>query len=274
VTEVTADPAELLEIARSAAVRAGELVQRRREEGVEVAALKSSPVDVVTAADRESEALIRGLLAQARPGDGFLGEESGQGDASTTGVTWVVDPIDGTVNYLYGIPAYAVSIAAVEGGPDPAEWTALAAAVINPATGELYTATRGGGAYLGQRRLQVPPGVEASVALVGTGFGYTAERRERQAAVVARLLPRVRDIRRIGSAALDLCSVADGRLDAFYERGLNPWDHAAGALIAAEAGATVAGLNGAAPTAQFVLAAGSGLFGQLEALLTEFGAAE
>jgi myo-inositol-1(or 4)-monophosphatase len=264
---------ELLEIARSAAVAAAELVRAKRAEGVAVAALKSSPVDVVTEADRESEALIRSLLADARPGDGFFGEETGAGDASTTGITWVVDPIDGTVNYLYDIPAYAVSIAAVEGGTDPADWAALVGVVVNPATGEVFTARRGGGAFLGDRRLQVGTGKDLSVALVGTGFSYTAERRAQQASVVQRLIPSVRDIRRIGSAALDLCAVAAGRLDAFYERGLNPWDHAAGALIAAEAGATVAGLNGAPAGAPLTIAAEPGLFAQLEPLLAEFGAA-
>ncbi|HEY0249352.1 MAG TPA: inositol monophosphatase family protein [Gryllotalpicola sp.] len=265
---------ELLEIARSAAITAGELVRKKRRIGVEVAGLKSSPVDVVTEADKESEALIRSLLAHARPGDGFFGEESGIGDASTTGVTWVVDPIDGTVNYLYDLPAWAISIAAVEGGTDPAEWTALVGVVVNPVLGEVYTATRGGGAFLGTQRLQVSGGVELSRALVATGFGYTSERRAQQASVVARLLPRVRDIRRIGSAALDLCSVAAGRVDAYYERGTNPWDHAAGALIAAEAGARVGGLGGAPVSDRLALAAEPGLYAQLEPLLAEFGVAD
>ena len=151
----------------------------------------------------------------------------------------MVDPIDGTVNYLYGIPAWGVSIAVVEGDPDPATWTALAGAVRNPAAGELFTASAGHGSFLGKRRLQVPSGVPLSLALVGTGFSYQAARRERQADVVRGLVGRVRDIRRIGSATLDLCSVAAGRLNLYYERGLNPWDQAAGALIAREAGARV-----------------------------------
>ncbi|AYG03856.1 inositol monophosphatase family protein [Gryllotalpicola protaetiae] len=264
---------ELLEIARSTAVAAADLVRAKRTAGVAVAALKSSPVDVVTEADRESEDLIRSLLADARPGDGFLGEESGAGDASTTGVTWVVDPIDGTVNYLYDIPAYAVSIAAVEGGSDPAEWTALAGVVVNPVLGEVYAATRGGGAFLGRQRLQVQQGKQLATSLVATGFSYTAERRERQASALTRLIPLIRDIRRAGSAALDLCSVAAGRVDAYYERGLNPWDHAAGALIAAEAGAQVGGLHGAPAGSLFTLAAEPGLFAQLAPLLDEFGAA-
>lgn len=275
VTQATdATNAELVDIARSIALAAAELVFDKRRQGVELAGLKSSPVDVVTEADNESEALIRTLLTDARPGDGFFGEESGAGsaEAPATGITWVVDPIDGTVNYLYDLPAYAISIAAVEGGADPATWTALAGVVVNPVLGEVYTAARGGGAYLGDRRLAVNTGKDLSVALVGTGFGYRAERRAEQASVVAQLLPRVRDIRRFGSAALDLCAVATGRLDAYYERGLQPWDHAAGALIAAEAGAHVAGLNGSPVTDRFALAAEPGLFAQLEPLLIDFGA--
>lgn len=229
---------ELLRLAQNIALEAGELALTRRAEGVRVAAAKSSPEDVVTDADRETEALIRRRLADARPHDGFFGEES-DATGGTSGLTWVVDPIDGTVNYLYGIPAWGVSIAVVEGDPDPATWTALAGAVRNPAAGELFTASAGHGSFLGKRRLQVPSGVPLSLALVGTGFSYQAARRERQADVVRGLVGRVRDIRRIGSATLDLCSVAAGRLNLYYERGLNPWDQAAGALIAREAGARV-----------------------------------
>src|SRR6187402_2430728 len=139
---------DLITLARHVAMEAGALAAKRREEGVEVANSKSSPVDIVTEADRETEALIRGLLHDARPNDGFLGEESGTGSGSS-GLTWVVDPIDGTVNYLYGIPHYAVSIAVVEGDPDPLTWKALAACVVNPASGEVFTATEGGGSFVG-----------------------------------------------------------------------------------------------------------------------------
>ena len=229
---------ELLRLAREIALEAGELALTRRAEGVHVAASKSSPEDVVTDADRETEALIRRRLADARPHDGFFGEES-DATGGSSGLTWVVDPIDGTVNYLYGIPAWGVSIAVVEGDPDPATWTTLAGAVRNPAADELFTAAAGHGSFLGKRRLQVPSGVPLSLALLGTGFSYQAARRERQADVVRGLVGQVRDIRRIGSAALDLCSVAAGRLNLYYERGLNPWDQAAGALIAREAGARV-----------------------------------
>ncbi|TFC29447.1 inositol monophosphatase [Cryobacterium sp. TMT2-18-3] len=234
--------AGLLRLAQDTALAAGQLAARRRTVGVQVAASKSSPEDVVTLADRETESLIRALLADARPDDGFFGEESAA-TRGTSGLTWVVDPIDGTVNYLYGFPAWAVSIAVVEGDPDPATWTTLAGAVYNPTGDELFTAAAGDGAWLGARRLQVPTDVPLSLALLGTGFSYRAAERERQADVVRGLIGEVRDIRRIGSAALDLCSVAAGRLNLYYERGLSPWDHAAGALVAREAGARVGGFG-------------------------------
>ncbi|WP_104100716.1 inositol monophosphatase family protein [Cryobacterium sp. M96] len=234
--------AGLLRLAQDTALAAGQMAARRRTVGVQVAASKSSPEDVVTLADRETESLIRALLADARPDDGFLGEESAA-TRGTSGLTWVVDPIDGTVNYLYGFPAWAVSIAVVEGDPDPATWTTLAGAVYNPTGDELFTAAAGDGAWLGVRRLQVLTDVPLSLALLGTGFSYRAAERERQADVVRGLIGEVRDIRRIGSAALDLCSVAAGRLNLYYERGLSPWDHAAGALAAREAGARVGGFG-------------------------------
>jgi len=261
---------ELLSLAKRTALAAAALVHERRTEGVEIADRKSTPTDIVTRADRESENLIRALISDARPDDGFFGEESAA-ESGTSGLTWVVDPIDGTVNYLYDIPAYAVSIAVVEGDPDPTTWRALAGVVVGPASGELYTATAGGGAYLGTRRLQVTHGTSLAQALLGTGFGYEAGRRERQAQIVARLIGRVRDIRRIGSAALDLCSIASGRLDAYYEMGLHPWDHAAGALVATEAGARVGGLGGAPATEALTIAAEPELFDQLEPVLAELG---
>ncbi|HXH33163.1 MAG TPA: inositol monophosphatase family protein [Plantibacter sp.] len=266
-------PAELLQIATDIAADAGELILRRRREGVEVAASKSSAEDVVTRADRESEQFIRERLLAARPNDGFLGEETGTegGAVGTSGLTWVVDPIDGTVNYLYDIPAYAVSIGVVEGEPDPATWTTLAGAVVNPVLGEMYTASLGGGAHLNGRALEVNRGVAPNVALLGTGFSYTASRRMEQAAVLGALLGTFRDVRRIGSAALDLCSVASGRLDAYYESGLKPWDQAAGALVAAEAGATVAGFGGASATTQLIMAADAPVLAVLERLLVEQG---
>ena len=258
----------LLRLAEDTALAAGELAARRRSEGVQVAASKSSPEDVVTLADREAESLIRALLADARPDDGFVGEESAA-TRGTSGLTWVVDPIDGTVNYLYGFPAWAVSIAVVEGEPDPATWTTLAGAVYNPTGGELFTASAGEGAWLGDRRLQVPTAVPLSLALLGTGFSYRAAERERQADVVRGLIGQVRDIRRIGSAALDLCSVAVGRLNFYYERGLHPWDHAAGALVAREAGARVGGFGADREGIALLMAGAPDLYRACEPLLAE-----
>jgi myo-inositol-1(or 4)-monophosphatase len=259
---------ELLELARSIALEAAELAARRRREGVEVAATKSTIVDIVTEADREVELLIRGLIADARPDDGVLGEEGGS-TGGTSGLTWVVDPIDGTVNYLYGIPHYAVSIAVVEGEPDPLSWEALAGCVANPATGETFTAARGEGAFLGTHAIRVAPAVPLAEALIATGFAYAAGTRAEQGALVARLLPLVRDIRRQGTASLDLCFVAAGRYNAFFERTLSPWDHAAGALIAREAGALVKGRGGDAPSSDFLLAGEPHLARALDDLLRE-----
>ncbi|HEU4807086.1 MAG TPA: inositol monophosphatase family protein [Homoserinimonas sp.] len=260
----------LLKLAREVALAAAELARTLRAAGVEVAASKSSVEDIVTLADRETEQLIRSLLSQARPDDGFYGEESGA-DAGTSGLTWVVDPIDGTVNYLYGIPQYAVSIAVVEGEPDPLTWNALAGVVVNPATGEVFTGSAGGGAWLDGEPVKVNTGVALDQALVGTGFSYSAESRTAQGAVVAGLISQVRDIRRHGAAALDLCSVACGRLDAYYERGLQPWDHAAGVLIAREAGASVTGLGGLPPSREFLIAADGELAAKLEQMLGKLG---
>ncbi|MDH6235653.1 inositol monophosphatase family protein [Cryobacterium sp. CG_9.6] len=260
--------ADLLALARRTAIEAGQLAHRRRAEGVQIAASKSSPEDVVTNADREVEALIRTRLADARAGDGFYGEES-EATVGSSGLTWVVDPIDGTVNYLYGIPHYAISIAVVEGEPEPATWTTLAGVVVNPPLGEVYTAAVGQGAFLGDRRLQVNTGVPLSLALAGTGFGYEAQRRLWQAAVVQGLISEVRDIRRMGAAALDLCSVAAGRLDIYYERGLHLWDHAAGALIAREAGAQVGAFGDDAEGIDLLIAAAPDLYTQFEPRLLE-----
>jgi len=261
---------ELLDLARTIALDAGELAARRRREGVEVAATKSTIVDIVTAADREVEQLIRDRIASERPHDAILGEEGGATGGSS-GVTWVVDPIDGTVNYLYGIPHYAISVAVVEGDPDPATWTPLAGVVLNPAIGELFTASRGGGAYLGDARIRIADAVPLEQALIATGFAYDAAMRGRQGDVVARLLPHVRDIRRQGTASLDLAGVAAARLNAFYERTLNPWDHGAGELIAIEAGAVVKGLGAARASREFLITGHPDVVAPLEELLVELG---
>jgi fructose-1,6-bisphosphatase/inositol monophosphatase family enzyme len=271
------DAEALLRIAVAAATEAGRLLASwRGDERPEVVDTKSSPTDVVTAMDRRSEALITSRIRAHRPGDAVLGEEGGQtsggpaGDGSGGGrparVRWVVDPLDGTVNYLYGLHDWAVSIAAEVDG------TVVAGVVEVPRHGETFTAVAGQGAWLhrGEARvaLHCTSGVPLGQALVGTGFGYDSGRRRVQGEVIAALLPYIRDIRRGGSAAVDLCSVAAGRLDAFYERGLNYWDFAAGGLIAREAGAMVGGLAGKTESTSMAVAAGPGLYRQLESFLT------
>lgn len=226
-----AAPAELLDVARTVAVEAADLVRRRRVGEVLVAAAKSSPVDVVTAVDQESESLLRRRIAQLRPDDGFLGEEGGRFPGGS-GTTWVVDPIDGTVNYLYGLPHYAVSVAAVDEHD-----RALAGVVVDVPRNVVYAAARGLGATSDGVPLRVRPVPPMAERLVLTGFSYAEEVRRLQGAAVARLLGRVRDIRRMGSAALELCAVAAGQADAYVEEGLHLWDRAAAALIAEEAGA-------------------------------------
>jgi len=252
---------ELRKLAVEVAREAGRLLAARPQE-VEVAATKSSPTDVVTEMDRRSEALIRKRILAARPRDAILGEEGGLlGNADAPPVLWVVDPLDGTVNYLYGLHDWAVSIAAEAGG------RIVAGAVYVPARGEMFSAAEGGGARLaaagGESALRCDRAVPLDRALIGTGFGYQAGRRQVQGEVVAALLPRIRDIRRAGVASVDLCAVAAGRLDGFYERGLNYWDWAAGALVAAEAGATVGGLHGAPVSPSMTVVAAPGLFGPL-----------
>ncbi|WP_035758827.1 inositol monophosphatase family protein [Granulicoccus phenolivorans] len=260
---------ELRIIAETVAAAAAEQAARLRVAGVEVAGVKSSQTDVVTLADQQTETWIRDELARLRPRDGILGEE-GNSVTGTSGITWIVDPIDGTVNYLYAIPQWAVSIAAVEGDPDPATWTALAGAVANPGPGEVYAAVRGEGAYLGEHRLELEPKHDLGRALVATGFGYAAKRRAAQARMLTAVLPRVRDIRRMGAASLDLCAVATGRVDAYYEVGLKPWDHAAGVLVAREAGAILGGPGGAGtpPLEAFAWACNPGLAEPFADLLT------
>lgn len=261
---------ELLALAISQVRAGGALVRdgRARARSGQVGT-KSTPTDVVTVMDRACEQLIVEQLLAARPDDGVLAEESGE-RPGRSGVRWLLDPIDGTVNYLYGLP-YAVSLAAERDGE------VVAAAVLNPLSGELFTAVAGGGARLEDARgtrqqLRVGPGPALDQALVATGFGYDAARRAEQVAVVAALLPRVRDIRRIGAASLDLCAVAAGRVDAYFERGTSAWDHAAGGLVAQEAGGLVTGLRGAAAGPAMVLAAPPSLHRTLHDLLVDLGA--
>ena len=258
------DPQDLLKLAVEVAEEAARLIVERRRGTITVADTKSTVTDVVTAVDRESEELIRARILQARPDDSFLGEE-GDDVNGTSGVRWVVDPIDGTVNYLYDIPAYAVSIAVEYDGET------VAGVVVDAPKGEVFTATKGGGAFLDGKPIQVSGCTELSTALVGTGFGYDADRRQVQAEVVQQLITKVRDIRRIGVGALDLCYVACGRLDGYYERGLAPWDLAAGALVVTEAGAVLGGVDGGPAGHELTLAAGPGIADALRALLVTAG---
>ncbi|APY85954.1 inositol monophosphatase [Streptomyces alfalfae] len=257
--------AELLDVALEAAHRAGAFLRDGRPADLGVAATKSSAVDVVTEMDLASEKLITDFLAERRPDDGVLGEEGASSEGSS-GVQWVIDPIDGTVNYLYGRPDWSVSVAARKDGET------LVGVVHAPMRGETGRAVLGEGAFLNDEPTRVRPAPPFEQALVGTGFGYVAERRAQQAEVARQLIPRVRDIRRGGSAAIDLCDVAAGRLDAYYERGLNPWDFAAGDLIAREAGALTGGRPGERLSGELAVAAPPGLFQALQGLLEDLGA--
>ena len=230
---MAAEPKDLLELALEAAGAAGRLLLEGRERGPARVTTKTSLTDMVSELDRASEELVTRTILSARPDDAVLGEEGGLRGPGTSGVRWVVDPLDGTTNYLYGLPAWVVSVAAEVDG------AAVAGAVNDAVHGEMFSALAGVGAWCNGERLTVVGAPSLDVALVGTGFGYDAAVRARQGAEVAAVLPRVRDIRRAGAAALDLCWVARGRLDAYYERGLQPWDWAAGMLVAAEAGAVV-----------------------------------
>jgi len=243
---------ELLSLARAVGREAAQFVRTSRPEGrVVVTSTKSSETDVVTAIDEACEELVRARIFAARPDDGFVGEE-GRDVVGTSGTEWVVDPIDGTVNFVYGIPAYAVSIAARQDG------RVVAGYVVNIATGDEWGAVAGSGSwrYDGDARhvLTAPPGGTVAHALVATGFNYVPEVRTHQATAMARLLPQVRDIRRIGSAAIDLCALAEGQFDAYVEQGLKPWDLAAGGLVAREAGVVLSGLDGE-PDERLVMAA-------------------
>lgn len=266
---MTTDPSdlwpELGEIACRLATEAGQVAIDMADSARASTSTKSSSVDVVTAADRAAEALIVAGLLAARPDDGILGEE-GASHVGPSPVVWHVDPIDGTTNYVYDIPAFSVSIAAEYDGE------LVAGAVYHPSRDMLYRAVAGQGAWRNDIALTTTSKDDLSTSLVATGFSYLADRRRRQAEVLIDLLPAVRDIRRFGSAALDLCAVAVGEVDAYYERGLNRWDLAAGTLIASEAGAIVENLRGGPPGDDFVLAAGPNLFGPLQTLLTKVDA--
>lgn len=268
MTTAGTDPRELLRVAVEVAREAADLARRMRDSAIDTVTTKSSDTDPVTAADREVERRAVAALRRARPGDRILGEEYGSADADEAGaVRWLLDPIDGTVNYLYGVPWYAVSLAAEVAGQ------VVAGVVRNAATGQEWTAVAGHGAYRDGVRLGGSRRRELRHALVATGFAYQPARRAHQAEVLRNLLPQVADVRRFGAASLDLCAAADGTVDAFYEQGLEPWDHAAGGLIAAEAGLIVAGLEGAAPGPAMVVAAPPALFQPLHDRLVALDAA-
>jgi len=213
---------------------------------------KSSVVDFATQMDHASERLIVERLLAARPLDGIIGEE-GANRESQSGITWVIDPLDGTVNYFYDLPGWNVSIAAKDGD-------GVIVGVVNaPSINSLWSATRGGGAFLNGAPIRCNDPVPLELALLGTGFSYSVEKRVGQAAFVNELIPQIRDLRRAGAAAVDLCHVAMGALDGYFERDLKEWDLAAGGLIAAEAGALVTGRDGGAPGEDMVIAAGPAL---------------
>jgi myo-inositol-1(or 4)-monophosphatase len=258
------DPEELLDVAVAAARAAGEFLVAGRPASLRVAT-KSTPTDVVTQMDTAAERLIAQRLREKRPDDAMLGEEGQAGGAgpssAPSSVRWIVDPIDGTVNYLYALPQWAVSIAAEVDG------VVEVGAVLDPSKGELFTAVRGGGARRNGEPIAVSACDELSLALIGTGFGYDARRRARQSQVLTGVLPIVRDIRRLGAASLDLCALACGRLDGYYERGLNLWDYAAAGLVATEAGARVGGLHGQPASGELLVAATPTVFDPLHDLL-------
>ena len=256
------DPIGLMNLAARIARRAGDLVNEGRRQGDLAADTKSSATDMVTKWDRLSERTIVDAIREARPDDGIVGEE-GTDVSSRSGVSWLIDPIDGTTNFMYGLSGYAVSIAAVD------TEGSLAGVVYLPATRELFAAARGHGSWLGGRRLACSNVSEPATALIGTGFSYTAARRAEQGERIGRLLPRVRDIRRLGAAAPDLCFVADGRIDAYFEENLSPWDLAAGILVATEAGAIASDFSGGPPRPAEVLVAPPSLHPHLVRLLAD-----
>lgn len=216
---------------------------------------KSSPTDMVTEVDRASEVLVARMIRAARPADGIVGEE-GTDEPGTSGVRWLIDPLDGTTNYLYSYPAFSVSIAA------EFEGETVAGVVHDPLRNEVFAGRAGDGSTCNGRALRVSGASSLATTLLGTGFSYEPDIRREQGALIAELLPVVRDIRRAGSAALDLCAVAASRLDAYFEWGLQPWDFAAGALIAREAGARVEMADD-----RMALAAAPQLFDALRALV-------
>jgi myo-inositol-1(or 4)-monophosphatase len=255
------EPAALVGLAREAAERAGGLLRERFEAGPEpTVTTKSTGTDLVSEADHAAQRAIRGLLDERRPGDGFLGEEGGDA-AGSSGLRWIVDPLDGTVNFLFGIPHWCVSVAVCD-----AEG-AVAGVVHDPIRGETFAAVRGGPATLDGAVLEAGARGDLPTAMVATGFAYDAGLRVEQGRVVARLIGEVRDIRRCGAAALDLAWTAAGRYDAYYERGLNQWDLAAGELVCRSAGLEQRELRATGTLPSGIMVAPAGLADALYALV-------
>jgi myo-inositol-1(or 4)-monophosphatase len=260
----TSLPAQLRVLAADLAQRAGTLIAEGRRTGTGSVATKSTTTDLVTEYDRASEQLIVGALRATRPADGIVGEE-GTADTGTSGISWLIDPIDGTTNFFYGLPGYAVSIAAAD-----ADGT-VAGAVYIPATNELFSAARGEGATLNGHPIHPSTTTDLRQSLIATGFSYHAERRLTQIARLQHIIGEVRDIRRIGAAAPDLCYVAAGRVDAYFEEGLGPWDLAAGEIIAREAGCRTGDFSGGNPRPAEVLAANPHIFESVRGLINRAG---
>jgi len=258
VTDLSAEAA--LALATDAARQAGTLLLELRRSPATGVRSKSSATDLVSAADERAEETIVNAIRRRRPGDAIVAEE-GSNARGSTGVSWYVDPLDGTINYLYGIPHWSVSICCADGAG------ALAGVVFDPLRDELWSAVRGGGAYLGERRLAVSDKRDLASALLATGFGYVAEQRATQGRIIAKVLGEARDVRRFGSAALDLSWVASGRFDGYFESVEKPWDWMAGALLVREAGGRVTELNPKDPAFPRIIASGSGIHSELVALL-------
>ena len=251
---------ELLHVATTLARQAGDMALEGRRKGLENVQTKSTATDMVTEFDKASEVLIVQGLAKTRPDDAIIGEE-GASHSGTSGITWHIDPIDGTTNFFYDLPTWAVSIGAVD------EHGSLAGAVYIPALNEMFTAVRGGGAFCNDEPIRCNPLGDISKALVCTGFSYAAEQRTVQATRVSKFIHQVRDIRRFGAASIDICFVACGRFDAYFEENLHSWDFAAGELIAREAGCQTGDFAGNALRPAQVLVANPQIFSQLSALI-------
>lgn len=245
---------ELVSLAEEVARSAGALLMQRPDSFTFTE--KSSAVDFATQMDQQAESLIVKSLLAARPDDGIIAEE-GAAQPSKSGITWVIDPLDGTVNYLYGLPGWNISIAAKNSDG------VVAGVVFAPTINSLWKATKGGGAYLNNKAIKCNDPVNLNLALIATGFSYDLELRKEQGARIQKLIPQIRDLRRNGAAAVDLCYVAMGAVDAYFESSLKEWDFAAGGLIATEAGALISGRTGGAPDGDMVVCAGPSLHAQL-----------